>query len=311
MQASLKALSALAVVAATITLPAQAVQRTFVASFGNDANTAANCGFANPCRGFTAAHSVTDPNGEIVALDAAGYGAVTITKSITITANPGFYAGIAASSGNAVTIATAGVNVILRGLNINSLGALNGVSMTAGNSLSIENCVISNFRVSSSGAGVYVSAAARVKVVDSLIRDNYNGIYLEGGVTGTIANVKALGNVYMAVWVHAAPAATTNTVAITDSVFSGQYVGVYANGVATANNNVTVTRSTSSNNQYGIATDGTANSIVTAGYSQATGNSSYGFYVNGASNAFRSQGNNTVDQNTNNTGGTITPLAGT
>src|SRR5258705_13947862 len=139
------ALSALAVVATIAALPAAAVQRTFVASSGNDANTATSCGFAAPCRGFTAALSVTDPNGEIVALDAAGYGAVTINKSVTITANPGFYAGISASSGNAVTIATPAVNMTLRGLNLNGIGANNGVLMTSGNRLSVENCVIANF----------------------------------------------------------------------------------------------------------------------------------------------------------------------
>src|SRR5258705_3588031 len=257
MQASLKALSALAVVAAISALPAQAVQRTFVASFGNDANTATNCGFANPCRGFTAAHGVTDPNGEIVALDAAGYGAVTITKSITITANPGFYAGISASAGNAITIATAGVNVILRGLNINSLGALNGVSMTAGNSLSIENCVISNYNVSGTGNGVIVSTAAKVKIVDSVFRDNYNGMYLDAGSNSAIANVKALGNAFMGVWVINGNPALTTKAAISDSIFTGPYVGVYVTGGGTtANANATISRSTFANLTYGIASDG-------------------------------------------------------
>ena len=57
---------------------------------------------------------MVDPGGEIVALDAAGYGAVNINKSVTIVANPGFYAGITASSGTAVTINTAAVNVTHR-----------------------------------------------------------------------------------------------------------------------------------------------------------------------------------------------------
>ena len=62
--------------------PAEGAQRVFVASYGNDANTATGCGFANPCRGFTAAMTAVDAGGEVVALDAAGYGAVTITKSV-------------------------------------------------------------------------------------------------------------------------------------------------------------------------------------------------------------------------------------
>ena len=58
-----------------------AAQRTFVASNGNDANTAFNCSIVNPCRGFAAAVGVTTVNGEVVALDSAGYGAFTISQS--------------------------------------------------------------------------------------------------------------------------------------------------------------------------------------------------------------------------------------
>jgi hypothetical protein len=71
-------------------------------------------------------NSVVNDGGEIVALDGAGYGAITNTKNVTITANPGFYAGIAAAGVvNAVSIATAGISVTLRGLSINSTSAAN------------------------------------------------------------------------------------------------------------------------------------------------------------------------------------------
>src|SRR5258705_3527456 len=52
------AVSLLSLFAAISALPAHAVQRVFVASYGNDANTATNCGFTNPCRGFTASMTV-------------------------------------------------------------------------------------------------------------------------------------------------------------------------------------------------------------------------------------------------------------
>jgi hypothetical protein len=308
MQASLKALSALAVVAATITLPAQAVQRTFVASFGNDANTATSCGFANPCRGFTAAQGVTDPNGEIVALDAAGYGTITITKSITLTANPGFYAGIAASSGNAVTIATAGVNVILRGLNINSLGAARGVSMTDGSSLTIENCVISNFNLNNTSAGVLVSAPARLKVVDSLIRGNFNGISLDNGADAAIANVKLLGNTGTSVFLFGQPNATITKAVVSDSIITGPYVGVYGSASGTATVRISVTRSTVSGHLYGVASE-SAGTTITLSNSMVIGNTT-GLFQQGAT-SFRSLGNNTVDQNTINVDGTVTPISGT
>src|SRR5215510_686548 len=62
--------------------PAQAqLARTFVSSLGNDAN---DCQRLTPCRTFQGAHDKTLANGEITVLDPGGYGAVTITKSISI-----------------------------------------------------------------------------------------------------------------------------------------------------------------------------------------------------------------------------------
>ena len=74
-----------AIAAGVFSTSAQAVQRTHVsAAFGNDANTATNCTAAAPCRFFQAAMTVTDTNGEVVVLDSGGYGAVTITKSLSL-----------------------------------------------------------------------------------------------------------------------------------------------------------------------------------------------------------------------------------
>ena len=132
-----------AVAATFISLQAQAVQRTHVsAAFGADSNTASNCSAAAPCRFFAAAMSVTDNNGEVIVLDSGGYGAVTITQSVALIAPTGVYAGISIFPGaDGVTIATAGVNVVLRGLTINGQGGNNGIFMTAGNRLTVENCV--------------------------------------------------------------------------------------------------------------------------------------------------------------------------
>jgi hypothetical protein len=300
--------SALAILGVLTSNPVHAVQRVFVASFGNDANTATNCNFGNPCRGFTAAMTVVDPGGEVVALDAAGYGAVVITKSVTLTANPGFYAGISASTGNAVTIATAGVNVILRNLNINGIGALNGVSMTSGDKLSIENCVISNFAVGG-GAGVSVRAEANVKIVDSLIRDNYNGVFFDSGATALVGGSRLLGNSFVGVFARGNPTGTTTNVVISDTTVTGPYIGIVGAAVTGAASNVSVSRSTSSNNVYGVVNEnlgGTA--IMTVSNSMVTGNSAAGFFNSGA--AFRSLGNNTVDQNSQNYSGPITVISG-
>ena len=94
-------------------------QRTFVASNGNDANA---CSLAAPCRGFARAITQTSANGEIIVLDSAGYGAVTIDRSVTITAPAGVYAGISVFTGAGITVATPGAAVTLRGLTINGQG---------------------------------------------------------------------------------------------------------------------------------------------------------------------------------------------
>ena len=60
-----------------------ASQRTFVASFGVDVGTRA---LLAPCRSFNFAISQTNPGGEVVILDTAGYGGMTINKSIKIMA---------------------------------------------------------------------------------------------------------------------------------------------------------------------------------------------------------------------------------
>jgi len=71
--------------------------RTFVSVGGSDANA---CSVAAPCRTFARAAAATSSNGEIVVLDSGGYGPVTITQSLAITAPPGIYAGISVPSGN-------------------------------------------------------------------------------------------------------------------------------------------------------------------------------------------------------------------
>ena len=297
------AVSALVLGGALASSPAEAAQRVFVASYGNDANTASGCAFANPCRGFTAAMTAVDPGGEVVALDAAGYGAVTITKSVTITSNPGFYAGISASTGTAVLIATAGVNVTLRGLNINGIGAFNGVRMTNGARLSIENCVISNF----TNHAVYVGTNAVLRISDSLIRDNVEGVWLESGPTATISGTKLVGNSDIAVIVYGGTASTTTTAAIDDTVVSGSGIAVLAAAVTGAVARASITRSTVANNGYGPTVGGgPGTELISIGYSMVTGNTVAGFSQS-ATGTIESLGNNIVRQNSPDLG-TITTV---
>src|SRR5437016_10508986 len=77
-----KLVPALALIA--LALPASAsaqASRTWVSGVGDDANP---CSRTAPCKTFPGAISKTAAFGEINCLDQGGFGAVTITKSITI-----------------------------------------------------------------------------------------------------------------------------------------------------------------------------------------------------------------------------------
>jgi hypothetical protein len=301
-------LVALALTGTLMGAPAEAVQRAFVASYGSDANVATSCGMANPCRGFAAAVTVVDPNGEVLALDSVGYGAVTLTQSVSLVAAPGFYAGISVPTGNGVTIATAGISVTLRGLNINGVGGAMGVSMTNGSRLSIENCVISNF---AAGTGVSITTGATVRIVDSLIRDSNIGVYVTNGGTASIAGSKILGNTSVGLNVEGFPGGTTATVAVSDSVLSNNNFGLQVIAFATnpAAARVSMIRSTLSNNVNGASVNasvGTA--LLTIGNSMVTDNSGFGLRQSNLG-TIESLVDNIVRQNGTNTSGTITPVA--
>src|SRR5437763_9883921 len=93
--------------------------RTWVSGVGDDANP---CSRTAPCKTFAGAISKTAPAGEINVLDPGGFGAVTITKSITIS-SVGFEAGVLVSGTNAIIVNASPTDVVvLRGLDIEGLG---------------------------------------------------------------------------------------------------------------------------------------------------------------------------------------------
>src|SRR5947209_20083296 len=93
--------------------------RTWVSGVGDDANP---CSRTAPCKTFAGAISKTAPAGEINVLDPGGFGAVTITKSITIRSDH-IEAGVLVSGTNGIVI-SAGPNdrIVLEGLDIEGLG---------------------------------------------------------------------------------------------------------------------------------------------------------------------------------------------
>jgi hypothetical protein len=307
----------LLVALASACLPVLGAPRAFVASDGSDANP---CTLNSPCRNFQAAHNAVDVGGEVVALDSAGFGSLTITKSVTITSSPGAYAGIAVGSGEAVSIATAGVNVVLRGLHLSNTGpgigggTTGGVHMSAGNSLAVENCVLSRFNF-----GVRVDTDARVKIVDTLFRASGSGFFLSSGATAEVSGSKFLGNEGGGFGVFVSgTAGTTTSATIVDTVSSDNFSGFVATtSVASATVRLSCLRCTASNNAQigflnGASSGGTAQMLV--GSSLASYNGQFGLYnsaLTGGIATFESLGNNALHQNTlGPTSGTITTVTG-
>src|SRR5207247_11135364 len=93
------------VLAATVASPAAAqASGTWVSGVGDDVNP---CSRTAPCKTFAGAISKTANGGEIDALDPAGYGAVTITKGITIDGGGGQVASVRVSGTNGIVVQAA------------------------------------------------------------------------------------------------------------------------------------------------------------------------------------------------------------
>jgi len=291
--------------------PGSMVQRAYVsAASGSDSNTAASCSVTSPCRTFAAAATVVSSGGEVIALDSGEYGAVTLTDSISLIGAPGAAAEIAPAAGNGVTMATAGVRAILRGLSIIGAGGSNGISATDGTSLLVDRCVIGNF---AAGSGITVTGALRLDVIDSVIRDNGTGINLVSGPRASVSRVKLLGNSAYGIQARGTSASTATAVAVDRTIVmgTGSDNGIAAQSVnASASVKVEVARSTVSKNAIGLTTSSSAGGLswITLGRSRVSGNAT-GLSQSGAGSAMRSAGDNTLVDNGLNFSGSLTTVS--
>lgn len=151
--------------------------RSFVSGSGVDN---ASCDRTTPCRNFAAAITATDTGGEVVALDSAGYGPVTITKSISIIVPLGIHAAIAPTSGNGITINAPGGTVVLKNLFINSQGGSSGITVSSADTVVIEKCEMANFI----NQNLITSSVANLLVRESVFRGGgtHNAV-VNGGIS--------------------------------------------------------------------------------------------------------------------------------
>ena len=290
--------------------PAQAqATRTWVSGVGDDVNP---CSRTAPCKTFAGAISKTAAGGIINVLDPGTYGAVTITKSITIDASENFAGVLATLNTSGIIVNALATDVVnLRGLTIDGVGTGgNGIRFLAGAALHVQNCVIRGFGSATVGAGLGInfapSAASELYVNDTLVSSNGTGSN-GGGIlikpTGSGSAKVSLNNVVMQNNVYGFQANGTGStggirVSIVGSEASGNsFAGMTA---TTPGGGAVITmmidRSAALNNgTNGVASDGAA-STVRIGSSTVSGNLT-GFVFNN-SGVLASFGNNKVLGNT-------------
>jgi hypothetical protein len=271
--------------------------RTWVSGFGDDANP---CSRTAPCKTFAGAISRTAAGGEIDAIDPAGYGTLTITKSITVDGG-GSLASVLATSGANGFVINAGPNdvISLRNLSINGIGTgANGIRFLAGKSLHVENVIIAH--VTTDGIDVNLTATGDVTVLNTVIRDcGATGVSLTGSaqVNATLVNVqteKCANGVSAGANVRAAIAESTMSL--------NSQVGLFGVG---PNTEVNVDRCTIAFNNVGVES-GLAAAVIKLTGNSITDNGTGILRMAGQINGF---GTNIVFGNASDGTGSITPQA--
>jgi hypothetical protein len=207
-------LTAIAIVAFTLMISsyaqAQAV-RTWVSGVGDDLNP---CSRTAPCKTFPGAISKTAANGEIDCLDEGGFGAISITKSITIDGTYGSgFGSILASGTNGVSINVPSGSVTdplrtvrLRNLSIQGAGlsgsvgtrtGLRGIKVFSALQVYIENCLVTDF--SDRGISDERSGSGTLYITNTIVRNTggSNIVVLPAGsttITAVLDNVHAEGS---------------------------------------------------------------------------------------------------------------------
>ena len=132
--------------------------RTWVSGVGNDADP---CSRTAPCKTFAGAISKTASPGIINCLDPGGFGAVTITKDITIDCTGTLGSVLSSGVQGIIVNATTTQNVVLRAIDINGAGTTlgtNGVNIIGAKSVSMYGVNVANF----SGPNVVMTNSANL-----------------------------------------------------------------------------------------------------------------------------------------------------
>ena len=203
-----------------------------------------------------------------------GFGAVTVTKSMTISCEIGT-AGVLVAGTNGIVFAGAATDYLyLKGLDFEGLGSgLSGVLFNSGGLLHIEDCVFRHF--TQFGIQIKASSSASFVVTRTSVFDNGNGttgggigLQPTGTVEGTIDRLVANRNTF-GVFANGTSGGSFNF-AVRDSVLNGNtQAGSLSSGAPITF--AMLTRVVAIHNGTGIQVTG-ATAQVRVGQSQITGN---------------------------------------
>jgi hypothetical protein len=277
--------------------------RTWVSGVGDDANP---CSRTAPCKTFAGAISKTAPGGEIDALDPGGFGALTITKSITLDGGGGQVASVLVAGTNGIVVAAQAADVvIIRNMRLDGLlgggngnAGLNGIRWISGKALHIENCTIFGF--SQNGIDIEKADGGRAFISGSVLANNgVAGILSKNTtatVTVTVTNTITSDNQFGMAFQDFTNASVFNS-EITGSPNGGLQSLVNVGGTST----VEVYNSSISHNTIGVFSGGTSTVWISgvALFDNSSGIVLAGGTVNSAKNNF------------NNTTGTPSATPGT
>jgi hypothetical protein len=226
-----RVLLVLAVVAAALSLGAGSANaqasRTWVSGVGDDAFP---CSREAPCKTFAGAISKTAAGGEINCLDPGGFGALTITKAITVSCEAGTAGVLVAGTNGIVVQAGASDKVTLRGLDFNGLSqsgtpGINGIRFLSGAALLVDHCKIYDF--STNGIDIALAAPATATVRDTVISDvGGAGIRVTSSAGGGSLNAEHVN--ISRYGTNGVEAATGGLAAVSNSVVLGGGNGVAA-----------------------------------------------------------------------------------
>ena len=266
-------------IAAVATLAQAQATRTWVSGVGDDANP---CSRTAPCKTFAGAISKTADGGEIDVLDPGGFGAVTITKNITIDGHP-FQAGVLVSGTNGIVISAAtNATINLRNLNIVGLGTgLTGVKVLAAGNVNISGCTITQFTTAGVQVNGNTGGRVRLNLYDDLIFANTgDGVQifptLPQFVQFAINNCRMFQNTTGGINV-ASNASTTGSITHCTLSTNGN-PGFSQGGLVVQNGTVIATENDISENPFGIFMGG---GTLRIGGNTISNNTSDGIHISG------------------------------